>query len=994
MNAAPREHIDLNQNWQFIQQDGQGFEKNEFDDSSWKSLNVPHDWSIEGEYSKDHSMGDRCGYLPAGIGWYRKNISIPRDWKNKHVRIVFDGVFHNSTVWANGQELGVRPYGWISFDYDLSEIVAKDDTLLIAVRVDNSKQPSARWYTGSGIYAPVKIIVTDKVHIPQSGVFVRTKGISGESQIAVDTEIRNTLAKDAKVKLITRFLSPKGDEVAKIEQKKSIPTGKTENFVQNTIIKNPAIWSCEAPNLYTAVSELVVGGRIVDTKRTRFGIRDIKWKTKTGFWLNGKNVKLRGVCNHQDAGPLGAAVPDKILRFRIQQLKNMGCNAIRTAHNPQTPAFYAMCDEMGMLVMDEIFDGWKRKATNDYGAHYFNKWWKKDVTDWIHRDRNHPSVVIYSIGNETGGRVAKELVEHCHSLDSTRLVTSGHSGSNEMDVLGVNGHSEIKDYFKNQKFVKPFVATENPHTWQVRGYYRSKTWYRDGYRKHVYKIDDLTEEEVFVYNGLDAEAKRNRKQIFNSSYDNATVRIPARAGIARLRDVPNYAGQFRWTGHDYIGEAGYVHGGWPFKAFMGGAIDLANFEKDLYYLYQSQWTEKPMVHILPHWTHPKMKLGTGIPVWVYSNCEEVELFHNGKSLGRQKPSKEWQKMQCQWLVPWQPGEIKAIGYNAGKAVSKQVIKSAGVPTEIALSIDGKPLNAKGTDIVQLRVKSQDAEGNFYPYGENRTYFHINGPAQIKCLGNGSPIDVERHCRVNNRLGFMGLTRAFIESTGEAGDISVIAASILGEKRQITSKQVSIDVKQFALRGKRKKQDIKIFYTTDESNPTESSKLYNGSFDVELGTTVKALVVANGQKILTLSEKFDKNLGLSWTNQAVSAKSKRAPGEQAEDAKFTGAKVDKSKKGYCGKGYLNFTGKGQVEWYLENDGLDGMKTFSIRYSTNGKKDKGIPATLIVNGKSFKVTIKNSKGWKTVSVKAKLNSGANSVIFKTDTEGILIDELSLK
>ncbi len=995
-NASPRKVVNFDSNWKFIQKDGQGFESPVFNDQTWTTLDVPHDWSIEGEYSKDHPMGDRCGYLPSGIGWYRKTITVPESWKNKHVRIVFDGVFHNSTVWANGQKLGFRPYGWISFDYDLSEFVYKENVLNIAVRVDNSKQPSARWYTGSGIYAPVNIIVTDKVHIPQSGVFVRTKGISETSEISIETEVRNTLPTDAEVKLVTRLLSPNRTEVAKIEQIKTLSAGKTEKFSQNTLIKNPQIWSCETPNLYTAVSEVTINGSVVDSNRTRFGIRDIEWKAKTGFWLNGKNVKLQGVCNHQDAGPLGAAVPDKILRYRIQQLKDMGCNAIRTAHNPQTPIFYDICDELGMLVMDEIYDGWKRKAANDYGAHYFNEWWKKDVTDWIRRDRNHPSVVIYSVGNETRGPVAKDLVAHCHALDTTRPVTSGHSGTPEMDVAGYNGHSEFKGFFEEKHpngFDKPFVGTENPHTWQVRGFYRSKTWYRDGLKKFVYPIADLTEEEIFSNYALDSENKRNRKQIFNSSYDNGTVRLSARKSIEQLRDIPHYAGQFRWTGFDYIGEAGYVHGGWPFKAFMGGAIDLANFEKDLYYLYQSQWTTTPMVHILPHWTHPKMKPGTKIPIWVYSNCEEVELFHNGKSFGKQKPGTKWQEMQCQWLVPWQPGEIKAIAYNSEQAVSQQIIKSAGVPAQIALSVDGKPLKPQGTDIVQLRVESQDKDGNFYPYGENRTYFHINGPAKIKCLGNGNPIDVEQHYRVNNRNGFMGLTRAFIESTGEAGDISVVAASILGEKRQITSKKVSIDVKQFSLRGTLKEQDIKVFYTTDGSTPTENSKSYAGSFEVELGTTVKALVIANGQPILSLSEKFDKNLGLSWTKQkTVTKQSIRA--EQAENAKFSNAKVDKTKKRHRGKGYLLLKDGGQVEWYLENDGGPETKTFTIRYSTKEPTGEGIPVTLIINKKSFNHIIKPGRWWNDISSKAKLNSGANTVILKTEKGGILIDELNLR
>ena len=587
----------------------------------------------------------------------------------------------------------------------LAIVVNESDKITFAVRVDNDKQPSARWYTGSGIYANTWMHIKDNVHVPKDGIFVRTKGDS----VLVDTEILNKCSKNKKVKLRTSIRDVEGNVLASTETSVKLVSGDAKVTKQTLSLTDPQLWDIDTPYLYTLVTQVIIGRHAVDYTETRFGVRDIKWIPETGMWLNGKNVKLQGVCNHQDAGALGAAVPDKILRFRIQHLKNMGVNCIRTTHNPQTPQFYAMCDEIGMLVMDEIFDGWKKKAANDYGAHSFNEWWRRDLIDWIKRDRNHPSIVIYSVGNETKGEISKELVNQCHTMDSTRPVTSGHSGSEHMDVYGVNGHSERLGFFDEMETDRVFIGTENTHTWQVRGYYRTKTWYRDGYpnkRQKAYWYPDLTEEEVFSDDWTNAAGKTHFKQVFNSSYDNAMVRLTSRQNMEQLRDIPNYAGSFRWTGHDYIGEATYVHGGWPFKAFMGGAIDLANFEKDLFYLYQSQWTVKPMVHILPHWTHPTIKEGTEIPVWVYSNCDEVELFFNGKSLGKQQKGYKWSEMQRQWMVAYSNGELKALAYNDGKVVAEQIIRTAGVPAKIALSIDGEHLAAKGKDLVQVRVTTQ------------------------------------------------------------------------------------------------------------------------------------------------------------------------------------------------------------------------------------------------------------------------------------------------
>jgi beta-galactosidase len=983
--------------WKFTEGDIVGAEQVAFNDTGWKTINVPHDWSIEGEYNENNPMGAQCGYLPAGFGWYRKTIDIPSSWKNKQVEIAFDGVFMNSTVWANGLKLGNRPYGWVSFAYDISEIVENSETITFAVSVDNDKQPSARWYTGSGIYAHTWIDVKNKTNIARDGIFIKTEG----NKVLVETEF-TTENKDANNILLKHsVVDVNGQIVASSEEKLN------SNFISKTelTIENPNRWSIETPYLYTLKTELLLENELIDVVETKFGVRDIEWKAETGMWINGKNVKLQGVCNHQDAGPLGAAVPDKILRFRIQQLKDMGVNAIRTSHNPQTPIFYDLCDEIGMLVMDEIFDGWMRKAKHDYGAHYFKDWWKKDLTAWIKRDRNHPSIVIYSVGNETRGKIGKDLVETCNLLDSTRPVTSGHSGSEYMNVLGVNGGSEKQGYLENleeHQKGKVFIGTENTHTWQVRGYYRTQTWYRDGYpnRGQTYQIPDLTEKEVFTHDWVDALDRKNRKQIFNSSYDNATVRVSSRLNIEQLRDIPAYAGSFRWTGYDYIGEAGYVHGGWPFKAFMGGAIDLANFEKDLFYLYQSQWTEKPMVHVLPHWTHPKVPLDTEIPVWVYSNCDEIELFFNSTSLGKVKPGKVWNKMQCQWMVKWQPGTLKAVGYKNGKAVSEEIIKTAARPSKIKLSIDGEPLANLKNDIVQVRISTSDSLNVFYPYGENRTYFNVFGAGKIKALGNGSPVDVEQHVGPNHRKAFYGLTRAFIESTDNTGGINLLASSILGEKKQITSNKVSIDTQIINLRGEAIQPKIEIFYTTNGNEPTTKSKKYSNSFEIAPITTVKALIVVDGKETQVLEEHFGNGEGFTWNKNT---ENNADIGEQAEDATLFKAKIMSSGANFHGKGYVSMDKvKGaSVSWYQENDGDSGDANLYIRYSVKIKEAKGVFVKIIVNGKEVKgkLLLPNSgnwsKSWSMIKLPIKIARGANTIKLETlENKGLLIDEIVIR
>ncbi|WP_139958689.1 glycoside hydrolase family 2 TIM barrel-domain containing protein [Flavicella sediminum] len=995
-----QEKLNFNENWKFALDIKADASKEKFNDTNWRVLDVPHDWTIEGVYDKNNPSGVFCGFLPGGIGWYRKTIEIPENWKNKNVSISFDGVFRNSTVWANGIKLGHRPYGWVSFSYDVSSVVNSAKKVTFVVKVDNSLQSAARWYTGSGIYANTYLEVKNKIHIPKDGVFVRTEGTT----VLVDTEVLNKTSKKSKVTLISSVIDANGKIIATQKANLSVSKGgkKKASEQQKIVLKNPSLWSPESPYLYNLETKIVSGGIVLDKVLTRFGVRDVKWVPETGMWLNGVNTKLQGICNHQSAGALGAAVPDKILRFRIQQLKDMGVNAIRTAHNAQTPRFYEMCDEMGMMVMDEFFDGWHKKAEHDYGAHDFADWWERDLISLVKRDRNHPSVVIYSVGNESKGDYGKKLVATCHKYDNSRLVTSGHAGPDDMDVFGENGGSEKKGFFETLEKDRAFIGTENVHTWHTRSFYRTKMWYRDGVRgkngkNELYLYPDLTKNEIFTYDWTNGTKRTNARQTLRSSYDNSIIGLTVRHNIQKLRDIPNFAGSFRWTGYDYLGEVKY-HGGWPFKSFSGGAIDLANFEKDLFYLYQSQWTTKPMVHILPHWTHPTMKLGTEIPVWVYSNCDAVELFLDGTSLGKQKPKSNHEEMQCSWMVPWKPGELKAIGYKDGVELTQKIIRTANAPTKIRLSVDGKPLLNKKNDIVQVRVTATDTKDELYPYGENRTYFKVIGNGKIRALDNGSPLDKETYFEAKSRIGFFGLTRAYIEATKAEGSINLLAASILGEKKLITSNKVSIDVKWINLRGADLYNNtVSVFYTTDGTRPTNRSERYQKPFKIKKGTIVKALVLLNEEEAFVMEEKFADNEGFYWDTVVEPAE---MGGDQAEETKYKIGVVSATGKNFNGNGFLEFgpdsNDTGFVEWYYENDRSDGEFTLKLKYSGSSKTTPFQKVYVSINDKIQEVDLKSSKKyrseWKVFKTKINLNAGANYIkVIPKDVTGLCIDEL---
>ena len=990
------ENRKINQEWSFHLGDLPSANLMDLEATDWETIQLPHDWAFERGYRVDGAQKDKGGYMSGGVGWYRKVIHLTEEERAaSKLFLSFEAVYRNAEVWFNEHYLGKCAYGYLPFTYDVTDYV-RPDRNQIAVRVDNSLEPSARWYHGCGIYGQVSLRSCSASYFVEHGTYVHTSNSQGVLAFSTDIQL---LSSNNPVRLTARLLDWNGEELASEVSDAICISGPQQVRMK---LNQPSLWSPEHPVLYSLQLQLLdVNGKVLDEQHLNVGFRDFAWSVEDGFFLNGKNYKLRGVCEHLEGGPTGAIYTPQLLRWKLKLLKEMGCNAIRTAHNPQLPMFYELCDEMGYLVMDEVFDGWKRKADYDYGMQAFSTSWEQDLRTIVRRDRNHPCVFLYSVGNETRGPMAADLVRVCHEEDSTRLVTSGTAGSEYMDVNGINGHSEDKKFLET--FVpqgKPFIATENPHTWQVRGFYRTRTWYRDGYKPNqMMWIPDLTAQEIFTYDWIAPDQRRNRKQIFNSSYDNATVRVTARHILSALRDKKWFSGSFRWTGFDYLGEAGYVHGGWPFRAFQSGALDLAGFPKDLYYLYQSEWSTQDMVHILPHWSHPRMELGTPIPVWVYTTGDEVELFLNGRSLGRCPKGQSWDKIQCEFSVPWTPGTLEAVAYRRGKEIARATQHTAGAPCQLDISVENESLKADGEDISILTFRQEDQAGILYPYGENRIHVGIMGNARVLSFENGSPVDTTCNFNASSRCCFFGLNRAFIQSTG--GDVeqpvAVVSGAICGDKQLQQSNLITIDCQTVVLRGHIPQQNIQIYYTTDGTNPTLESPLYSGAFPVEAGTTVKAVVYDGPQLLLSMEERFAKDEGLYWGKNGEMAATQ---GEQAEQLELKNCEICHDGNGAKGNAYvIPKPNQGILSWYQENDGGKTFAILTIRYAQQQAESSVMGLfnnNKLVETITFENTGSQHADWKEKQVKLIVYPGANQFMLKSMSKAGApsIDQLDLK
>jgi beta-galactosidase len=777
----------FNDAWRFFKGEAAGAEQPAFDDSRWTELRLPHDWAIDGPF--DPKLNPHTGALPIfGTGWYRKAFTLPLNAKGRYFSIEFDGAMSNSKVWLNGEELGGRPYGYSSFELDLTPHLKFGAPNVIAVRL-TPEDRSSRWYPGAGIYRNVWLTATGSVHVAHWGTYVTTPEVTdARATVAVKTEVRNRNSQPAKIVVRSTLLDPAGKTVAKHAADLTIPPSGKQTVSASLAVSQPQRWDVEQPRLHTLVTEVFEGKRVVDRYTTPFGIRTIEFDKARGFLLNGRHLKLQGVCMHHDLGALGAAVNRRATERQLQIMQGCGVNAIRTSHNPPSPELLEYCDRLGLLVMDEAFDMWRiPKVPNGYSK-YFDEWSERDLRDMARRDRNHPSVIMWSIGNEIpeqnrpdGWQIAKRLTDLFHEEDPTRPTTSAFNNDaaairNKMadyvDVPGIN--------------YKPFHYTEilkDHPNWILVGSETSSCVSSRG----VYHLP------------LEKYEKHPSHQL--SSYD---IISPPWAylpdpELASQQQLPQVLGEFVWTGFDYIGEpTPYFNGrgaanqaDWPARSSYFGIVDLAGFPKDRYYLYQSVWTKKPMVHVLPHWNWESMS-GQPIPVMVYTNAEEAELFLNGKSLGRKKRFSEpvelpvgpnisqdrkySTKYRLEWQVPFEPGALKAVAYSGGSEVAQDERRTAGAPAKLSLVPDRNTIASDGDDLSFVTVRVEDQDGNLCPSADNLVKFRISGAGTIQAVDNGNAATTEPF-HADYRKAFSGLALLIVRSKpGARGRIELEAAS--------------------------------------------------------------------------------------------------------------------------------------------------------------------------------------------------------------------------
>jgi len=771
-NPRPQNTITFNQDWRFHLGDVSQAQRPDFDDSQWRKLNLPHDWSIEGAFDESNPAGTGGGALPGGLGWYRKTFNVPANSKGKSLFVDFDGVYRNSEVWINDHYLGKRPYGYSSFQYELTPFLNFGGKNVIAVKVDNSQQPNSRWYSGSGIYRNVWLTTIDPVHVDHWGTWINTPEVNEQSaKVAIQTTVRNQSQVDAALNVTTTVIDRAGREITKTSSDISIKPNSDSTISQVLTISRPTLWTDDSPYLYKAVSEVEQGGRVVDRYETPFGVRSFVFDINKGFLLNGKHLKIRGVCDHHDLGALGAAVNRRALERQLEMLKAMGVNGIRTSHNPPAPELLELADQMGFIVMDEAFDMWKKEKTKfDYHLDW-DEWHKRDLEDLILRDRNHPSVFIWSIGNELAeqwtndpqaGIISKELSAIVRNLDRTRPITAACNNvstqntlimAGDLDLVGTNyAHAEMPKF--QQMFPnRPLIATETTSALSTRGSYDLPA---DQIRRWPRKWD-----EPFKDGNLDFSC---------SAYDNCSTPWGS-THEETWKLVKKYdfvSGMFIWTGFDYLGEPTPYP--WPAISSYFGIIDLAGFPKDTYYMYQSEWTSKPVLHLVPHWN---WKQGDMIDVWAYFNSDEVELFLNGKSLGTKR--KTGDDLHVSWRVPFESGILKAISRRKGKVELTEEVRTAGEPAKIVLVADRKTIKADGSDLSFVTVKVVDDKGTLVPRANNLVNFEISGGGFIAGVDNGSEISHESF-KENHRRAFHGLALAIIQSQGAPGAITLKATS--------------------------------------------------------------------------------------------------------------------------------------------------------------------------------------------------------------------------
>jgi beta-galactosidase len=789
MAEASRE-VDFNFGWKFHKGDVKGAEAVNFADGKWRGLDVPHDWSIEGPFNKKWASG--TGYLPAGIGWYRKHFTVAKADEGKKVYIYFGGVYNNSEVWINGHLLGKRPNGYISFYYEMSKHIRFGGENVIAVKVDHTHFADSRWYTGSGIYRNVKLVTTDAVGIKPWGVYA-VATLPSANKGLLETEVSVTNGSKATVKVtVENKLLLDGKVIAKSEQPVTISAGQTAVVEGKMEVGNPKLWDVEDPTLYTLASSVRKSGKVLDEVETKTGFRTIRFDADKGFFLNGKNMKLKGICIHHDAGTLGTAIPLQVMERRLNVAKGLGSNAIRTSHNAFSSEFYQLCDEMGLLVIDEVFDewekpkkkwvrGWNSGNPSKHGyAEYFTEWHEADLRDQVLRDRNHPCIIMWSIGNEIDyphdpysheslndgdnpqtwakfdkklpygsrlGEIAKELVGIVKEYDTTRPVTAGLASAIMSNAVGYADALDVVGY---------------------------------NYQEFRYEKDHAAYPKRVLYGSENGMALDAWKAVSDNDY---------------------IVGQFLWTGIEYMGEAGQ----YPKRNSTSGVIDLAGHMKGEAYFRQSLWSDEPMVFIGSSklhkdtvkrkslWAHHRVepawnwKDGQTVNVTAFSNCNQVELFLNGKSLGRKKMEGAVGN-QLSWEVPFKAGTLRAVGINNGKTAAEFKLQTAGKPKQLMASGDKSTLKADRKDVSHVEVVIADEKGLPVFSAKNRIKCEISGPIRLLGMEGADSRNVENY-KDDKQDAYKGRLMVYIQSLDKKGTGKIKLTS-----RGLKSAEITIAVK--------------------------------------------------------------------------------------------------------------------------------------------------------------------------------------------------------
>ncbi len=813
---SPRQQLNADANWKFLLGDPANAEASSFEDAGWRTVNLPHDWSIEEAPNEKNLAGSGGGYFPAGIGWYRKSFTAPSNWKGKEVSVEFDGVASNATIYLNGRKLGIHPYEYTSFRFDLTPEIKFSGKNILAVRVDDSQQPSSRWYSGSGIYRHVRLVVTEPLHVAPWGVFVSTpEATSANASVVVRTQVQNESAESTEATVRTTLLSADGHPVAKEESPLQVGAGAHEEATQKIALVNPALWSPATPTLYRAVTEVIRGGKVVDRVETSFGVRSLSWSVDKGLLLNGQSIKLVGGSVHHDDGPLGAAAFDRAEERKVELLKAAGFNAVRTAHNPPSPAFLDACDRLGLLVLDEPFDVWtKSKVKYDY-ARFFNDWWQRDIDSMVMRDRNHPSIIVWGIGNEIpeawtpkGGPIAKQLADRVRSLDDTRPLTQAFPGAtytpsvdavmSHLDIGGYNYNlkqNQAKDHERVPSRIMmtteslPSAAFDN---WKLA-------------HEHSYILGE------FVWTAMDylGESGIGSWSYATPEQEEQVAKVASMMGQMMANMGADGKDPFEAMAQQKDAPPNpmmkLMFPGFPWHAADSGDIDLTGYRKPQSYYRDILWNGgdrvfatvrlpepegKKIVAIgwsvyptLPSWTWPGQE-GKDMQVEVYAGTEKVRLYLNDKLVG-EMPTGVEQECKALFTVAYAPGTLKAVGVNGDREVTTDVLQTLGDPVKIRLTADRKVLHADGEDLSFVTVEALDAQGRLQLNTSAEVKFAISGPGTIIAVGSGDGRSTEAY-QGNQRALFHGRALVVVRTTRTSGSIRLAASA-----PSMTSAEVNI-----------------------------------------------------------------------------------------------------------------------------------------------------------------------------------------------------------